>query len=125
MMKSGEVLNEINLEVHKIMESELIGLRLLKKSDIAKQNPAAPLFKKYYPHGATHFLGLDVHDVGNRFAKLKAGAVLTCEPGIYIPEEKMGIRIENNILVTNGKPVDLMANIPIEAEEIEEIMNSK
>jgi Xaa-Pro aminopeptidase len=125
LMKSGEVLNDINLEVHKIMESELIGLKLLKKSDIAKQDPAAPLFKKYYPHGAAHFLGLDVHDVGNRFAKLKPGAVLTCEPGIYIPEEKMGIRLENNILVTNGKPVDLMANIPIEAEEIEELMNNK
>ena len=67
-----------------------------------------------------------MHDVGNRFAKLKAGAVLTCEPGIYIREEKMGIRIENNLLVTaKGKPVDLMANIPIEAEHIEELMNSK
>jgi Xaa-Pro aminopeptidase len=125
MMRSGEVLNEINLEVHKIMQSELIGLKLLSKSEIAKQDPAAPLFKKYYPHGAAHFLGLDVHDVGNRFAKLQPGAVLTCEPGIYIPEEKMGIRLENNILITNGKPVDLMANIPIEADEIEELMNSK
>ena len=66
-----------------------------------------------------------MHDLGNRFEKLKSGAVLTCEPGIYIREEKLGIRIENNILVTNGKPIDLMANIPIEVEEIEDIMNSK
>ena len=76
-------------------------------------------------HGTSHFLGLDVHDLGNRFEKLRSGAVLTVEPGIYIREEKLGIRIENNILVTNGKPVDLMANIPIEVEEIEDIMNSK
>lgn len=125
MMRSGAVLNDINKEVHKLMESELIGLKLLKKSEVAKQSPDAPLFKKYFPHGTAHFLGLDVHDVGNRFDKLKAGAVLTCEPGIYIREEKMGIRIENNILVTDKKPIDLMANIPIETGEIEEIMNSK
>lgn len=125
MMKAGEVLNDLNLEVGKIMESELIGLKLLKKEDVKNQSKAAPLYKKYFPHGTAHFLGLDVHDVGNRFGKLKAGAVLTCEPGIYIREEKLGIRIENNILVTNGKPTDLMANIPIEAEEIEELMNSK
>ena len=125
MMRAGVVLNELNLEVGKIMESELIGLKLLKKEDVKNQSKSAPLYKKYFPHGTSHFLGLDVHDVGNRFGKLKAGAVLTCEPGIYIREEKLGIRIENNILVTNGKPTDLMANIPIEAEEIEELMNSK
>ncbi|MCW5908449.1 MAG: aminopeptidase P family protein [Chitinophagales bacterium] len=125
MMKAGVVLDELNKEVGKFMESELIQLRLLKKSEVNKQSKDNPLYKKYFPHGTAHFLGLDVHDVGNRFGKLKAGAVLTCEPGIYIREEKLGIRIENNILVTNGKPVDLMANIPIEAEEIEEIMNSK
>ena len=100
-------------------------LRLLKKSDINKQNTNYPAYKKYFPHGTAHFLGLDVHDVGNRFEKLKPGAVLTCEPGIYIREEKMGIRIENNLVVTKDKPIDLMANIPIEADEIEEIMNSK
>lgn len=125
MMKAGVILDELNTEVGKIMESELIQLRLLKKSEIKKQSKSNPLYKKYFPHGTAHFLGLDVHDVGNRFDKLKAGAVLTCEPGIYIREEKLGIRLENNILVTNDKPIDLMANIPIEAEEIEEIMNSK
>jgi Xaa-Pro aminopeptidase len=125
MMRTGIVLNELNTEVGKVMESELIKLKLLTKEDVKKQSKANPAYKKYFPHGTAHFLGLDVHDVGNRFEKLKAGAVLTCEPGIYIREEKLGIRLENNILITSGKPVDLMANIPIEADEIEEIMNSK
>lgn len=125
LMKPGITLTELNDEVRLIMESELIALRLLKKSEVARQDKHRPLYKKYFPHGTAHFLGLDVHDVGNRFAKLKAGAVLTCEPGIYIREEKMGIRIENNLLLTKDKPIDLMADIPIEAEEIEELMNSK
>jgi Xaa-Pro aminopeptidase len=125
MMKPGVVLHELNQGVGQLMEEELVKLRLLKKSEINKQDKNSPLYKKYFPHGTAHFLGLDVHDVGNRFDKLKAGAVLTCEPGIYIREEKLGIRLENNILVTKDKPVDLMANIPIEAGEIEEIMNSK
>jgi Xaa-Pro aminopeptidase len=125
MMRSGAVLNDLNQEAGKLIEAELIGLKLLKKSEIAKQDKNNPLYKKYFPHGTSHFLGIDVHDVGNRYAKLQAGAVLTCEPGIYIREEQLGIRIENNILVTKGKPIDLMANIPIEVEEIEEIMNTK
>ena len=125
MMKVGEVMNEINQEAGKLMEAELIKLKLLGKDEVRKQDKAAPLYKKYFPHGTAHFLGLDVHDLGNRYEKLKAGSVLTCEPGIYIREEKLGIRIENNILITSGKPVDLMANIPIEADEIEELMNSK
>jgi Xaa-Pro aminopeptidase len=125
MMRQGVVLQQLNEEVGKLMESELIGLKLLTKDDIKKQSKDRPAYKKYFPHGTAHFLGLDVHDVGKRYEKLKAGAVLTCEPGIYIPEEKLGIRIENNILVTKDKPLDLMANIPIEAEEIETIMNSK
>ncbi len=125
LMRPGITLTELNDEVRLIMESELIDLRLIRKSEVAKQDKSNPLYKKYFPHGTAHFLGLDVHDVGNRFAKLKAGAVLTCEPGIYIREEKLGIRIENNLLVTKDKPVDLMAYIAIEAEEIESIMNSK
>lgn len=125
MMREGLVLYDFNMEVGKIMESELIGLKLLDKAAVKKQDPKAPLYKKYFPHGTAHFLGIDVHDIGDRYAKLKAGAVLTCEPGIYIREEKIGIRIENNILITKGKPTDLMATIPVEAEEIEELMNSK
>ena len=125
MMKEGMVLFDFNKEVGKIMEAELIKLKLLDKNDVKKQDTNNPLFKKYFPHGTGHFLGIDVHDIGDRYAKLKAGAVLTCEPGIYIREEKIGIRIENNILITKGKPTDLMANVPIEADEIEELMNSK
>lgn len=125
LMKAGTVLADLNTAVGDIMQAELIKLGLLKTADVKKQNPESPLYKKYFPHGTAHFLGLDVHDVGDRYAKLPAGAVLTCEPGIYIPEENLGIRIENNIVVTNGKPIDLMKDIPIEAEEIETIMNSK
>ena len=74
-------------------------------------------------HGTSHYLGLDVHDVGSMELPMQAGMVFTCEPGIYIPEEKIGIRLENDILVTDSNPVDLMKNIPIEAEEIEMLMN--
>ena len=73
-------------------------------------------------HGTSHFLGLDVHDIGNRYELIKAGMVFTCEPGIYIPEEGLGIRLENDILITSKEPVDLMSNIPLEVEEIEELM---
>lgn len=125
MMREGMVLFDFNKEVGKMMESELIKLKLLDKASVKKQDEKNPLYKKYFPHGTAHFLGIDVHDIGNRYGKLKAGAVLTCEPGIYIREEKIGIRIENNIVITKGKPLDLMANIPIEADEIEELMNSK
>jgi Xaa-Pro aminopeptidase len=125
MMTAGAVLGEINREAGRIMESELIGLKLLDKTAVKKQSKDAPLFKKYYPHGVGHFLGLDVHDVGFAEAKLRKGAVLTCEPGIYIREEGIGIRLENNILVGDRKPVDLMAGIPIEAEEIETLMHER
>ena len=125
MMSTSIKLDELNMEVGKIMEGELIGLKLLNKQEVAKQNKNQPLFKKYFPHGTSHFLGINVHDVGNRFEKIAAGTVLTCEPGIYIREEGFGIRIENDILVTKKGTVDLMKNIPIEADEIESIMNKK
>jgi len=73
-------------------------------------------------HGTSHFLGLDVHDIGNRYKEMQAGMVFTCEPGIYIPEENLGIRLENDILITEKGPVDLMAKIPVEADEIESLM---
>jgi Xaa-Pro aminopeptidase len=123
MLVEGTILDEYHKEVGKIMESELIGLNLLDKHDVSKQNPDAPLYKKYFMHGTSHFLGLDVHDIGNRYEKMKAGMVFTCEPGIYIAEEGLGIRIENDILITKSGNVDLMANIPIEADEIESLMN--
>ncbi len=123
MLVVGAVIPKYQDEVGKVMEQELIGLGLLKKEDVAKQDPKQPLYKKYFMHGTSHFLGLDVHDIGNRYLPLQAGMVLTCEPGIYIPEEGLGIRIENDILITEKGPVDLMANIPIEADEIEELMS--
>jgi Xaa-Pro aminopeptidase len=109
--------------VGKIMESELIGLGLLDAAEVRKQDLDKPLYKKYFMHGTSHFLGLDVHDVGDKYRKIEPGMVFTCEPGIYIREEGLGIRLENNILITPGGNTDLMATIPIEAGEIEELMN--
>ena len=100
----------------------MIGLGLLKRDEVEKQDPEKPLYKKYFMHGTSHHLGLDVHDLGTRFAPIQAGMVFTCEPGIYIPEESIGVRIENDILVTDGNPIDLMSMIPIETAEIEELM---
>jgi Xaa-Pro aminopeptidase len=125
MLKPGAILAEYNKEVGNIMEAELIGLGLLDKDKVANQDPANPLYKKYFMHGTSHFLGIDVHDIGNRYAPMQAGNVFTCEPGIYIPEEKLGIRIENDILITENGVIDLMADIPVEVEEIEDLMNSK
>jgi Xaa-Pro aminopeptidase len=123
MLVPGNNITDYHREVGKLMEEELIKLRLLKASDVKKQNPESPLYKKYFMHGTSHHLGLDVHDYGNRYRKFEAGMVFTCEPGIYIREENLGIRIENDILISKKGPVDLMANIPIEADEIEELMN--
>ena len=105
------------------MESELIGLKLLDREAVSKQDPDAPLYKKYFMHGTSHFLGLDVHDVGNKYRRFEPGMVFTVEPGIYIREEGLGIRLENNVLITESGNIDLMANIPLEAEEIESLMN--
>ncbi len=122
MLRPGTILNDYNNEVGKIMEGELIKLGLLNADEVKKQNPDTPLYKKYFMHGTSHFMGLDVHDLGNRFVPMKAGMVFTCEPGIYVPEENIGIRIENDILVSDKDPIDLMATIPIEVEEIEQLM---
>ncbi len=123
MLVTGNLWDEYHVEVGKIMESELIGLGLITKDDITKQDPEWPAYKKYFPHGTSHFLGLDIHDVGNKYRRFEPGNVFTCEPGIYIREEGLGIRLENNILITADGNVDLMAHIPIEADEIEELMN--
>lgn len=122
MLVPGNTIEKYHAEVGKLMEQELIHLGLLKAEDVAAQNPDAPLYKKYFMHGTSHFLGLDVHDVGDFKRPIEAGMVFTCEPGIYIPEEKLGIRLENDILVTEEGPVNLMADIPIEADEIEALM---
>jgi len=112
-------------EIEKIMESELLKLKLLTKTDIKNQSKNNPALKKYFYHGTSHMLGLDVHDVGNMHDKMQIDSVWTVEPGIYIKEEGFGIRLENNVVVRKKGVFDLMQNIPIEAEEIEEIMNSK
>jgi Xaa-Pro aminopeptidase len=124
MLKPGVTLADYNLEVGKIMEEELIKLGLLNKEEVAKQDEKNPLYKKYFMHGTSHFLGIDVHDIGNRYAPMQVGNVFTCEPGIYIPEENIGIRIENDIYIGENGNIDLMADIPIEVEEIESIMQS-
>ncbi|MFA6246891.1 MAG: aminopeptidase P family protein [Mucilaginibacter sp.] len=125
MLVAGTVWNDYHDEVGKIMTGELIDLGLLKKHEVEKQDPKMPLYKKYFMHGTSHHLGLDVHDYASRYKPFEVGNILTCEPGIYIPEEGLGIRLENDILITKDGNRDLMANIPIEAEEIEELMNAK
>ena len=110
-------------EVGKMMESELIGLGLLDKTDVANQDKNNPAYKKYFMHGTSHHIGLDVHDIENRSTPFNEGMVLTVEPGIYIPNENLGIRLENDVLITKDGQHDLMRNIPLEAEEIEDLMN--
>ena len=125
MLVPGTIIPDYHQEVGRLMESELIKLKLIDATDIKNQDPAWPAYKKYFMHGTSHFLGLDTHDVGLFHEPIKAGMVFTCEPGIYIPEEGIGIRIEDDLVVQeNGNPFNLMANIPIEVEEIESIMNS-
>jgi Xaa-Pro aminopeptidase len=118
----GESINSINAMVAIMIQDKLIELNLLTHKDVRDQNPTNPAYMKYYYHGVSHFMGLDVHDPGGKDVILEEGMVVTCEPGIYIPEEAMGIRLENDILVA-PKPVNLMKNIPIEVEEIENIIN--
>jgi Xaa-Pro aminopeptidase len=107
------------------MQEELLKLGLLRPAEVKKQSPDKPALKKYFMHGIGHPLGLDVHDVGSTTEPMQAGWVLTVEPGIYIKDEGLGIRLENNILLRVGGNVDLMESIPIEADEIEELMNRK
>lgn len=122
LIVAGNTMENLRKEVGKIMESELIGLGLLTRQDVATQNEDYPLYRKYFPHGISHHLGLDVHDVGSRYETFKAGMLFTNEPGIYIPEEGIGVRLENDILITENGNIDLMENIPIEIDEIEELM---
>jgi len=119
----GNLWDEYQQAAEKFIEEELIGLGLFTREDVEKQNPESPLFKKYFMHGVSHHLGLDVHDVWNKYRRFEAGMVFTIEPGIYIREEGLGIRLENNILITEDGNIDLMANIPIEADEIEALMS--
>lgn len=123
MLRPGTDHKKMQQEVIKIMEEELIGLGLFDKEDVKRQDPSNPMYKKYFMHGTSHSLGLDVHDVGDTSTPMQPGMVFTCEPGIYIREEGIGIRLENDVLVTSGDPDDLMKNIPIDYQEIESLMN--
>lgn len=125
LLVPGTIMAEYHKEVGKMMEAELIKLKLIDSTDVKNQDPNWPAYKKYFMHGTSHFLGLDTHDVGLWHEPIKANMVFTCEPGIYIPEENLGIRIEDNLVVQENGPVfNLMRDIPIEADHIEEIMNS-
>lgn len=125
LMVKGKMLDVLLGETEDLMEKELVSHKLIKSKQLKDKNEKHSAMKKYYPHGVSHFLGLDVHDVGYFNEPLRAGMVLTCEPGIYIREEGFGIRLENNIVIQKKGNLDLMENIPIEADEIEELMNSK
>jgi Xaa-Pro aminopeptidase len=116
---------DYHIEVGKLMTSELLGLGLIDKVDVQNEDPNWPAYKKYFMHGTSHHMGLDTHDYGLLWEPMKANMVFTVEPGIYIPEEGFGIRLEDDVVVQeHGEPFNLMRNIPIEAEEIEDLMNS-
>jgi len=125
LLTPGLMMNEYHSEVGKIMEDQLLQLGLIDKTDIKNQDSNWPAYKKYFMHGTSHFIGLDTHDVGIWTEPIKDGMCFTVEPGIYILEENLGIRLEDDVVVQkHGEPFNLMKNIPIEADEIEELMNS-
>jgi Xaa-Pro aminopeptidase len=125
LLVPGIMLADYHVQVGQLMEEQLLKLKLLSSGDIALQKPESPAYKKYFMHGTSHFLGLDTHDVGLWNEPVRAGMVFTCEPGIYIPEEGIGVRIEDDLVVQEvGPPINLMASIPIEVEEIEGLMNA-
>lgn len=123
LLRPGNTLPEYHKQVGELMTEQLIKLGLLDKTDVKNQHPDMPAYKNYFMHGTSHHIGLDVHDIGNVFRKMDTGMVFTVEPGIYIQEENIGIRLENDVVITEEGIFDLMRNIPIEADEIEELMN--
>ncbi len=124
LLKPGILLNDYHKQVGKLMEDQLLQLNLITKNDIKQQDPNWPAYKKYFMHGTSHYIGLDTHDVGSWINPIEKNMVFTVEPGIYIPEENLGIRLEDDVVVQEkGEPFNLMKNIPIEAEEIEDLMN--
>lgn len=122
ILKPGISILAYTAKVNVYMEQQLVNLGLISKADIKNQDPANPAYRKYFYHGVTHHLGIDVHDIGTKHLPIKEGMLFTVEPGIYIEEEQMGIRIENNIWITKTGHVDLFKNIPITVEEIERCM---
>ena len=125
MLVPGTIWADYHVEVGKLMTSELLTLGLLDKADVQNQDPDWPAYKKYFMHGTSHHIGLDTHDYGILTEPMMANQVFTVEPGIYIPEEGFGIRLEDDLVIQKkGEPFNLMGNIPIEADEIEDLMNS-
>ncbi len=125
MLVPGTLWEDYHVEVGKIMTSELLGLKLLDKADVQNENKDWPAYKKYFMHGTSHHIGLDTHDYGLLHEPMQANMVFTVEPGIYVPDEGFGIRLEDDVVIQeSGEPFNLMQNIPIEAEEIEALMNS-
>jgi Xaa-Pro aminopeptidase len=122
LYRPGGTINEINETTHRLMEQEMIKLGLFIAEDVKNQNPNKPLERKYLMHGMSHHIGLDVHDSIDKFKPFAPGMILTCEPGIYIREEGIGIRIENDLLITEGEPINLFEGLPTEIEEIEAVM---
>lgn len=125
LLKPGVIPSEYETQMASLVETQLINLGLLNATEIANQDPEKPLYKKYFMHGTAHHLGLDVHDVGLYSQPLEEGMVLTCEPGIYIPEEGIGCRLENDYLITKDGNQNLTEAMPIEIEDIEDIMNNR
>jgi Xaa-Pro aminopeptidase len=124
LLLPGVIMADYHKAVGILMEEQLVKLQLISLDDIKNQKADWPAYKKYFMHGTSHFIGLDTHDVGLWHEPIKAGMVFTCEPGIYIPEEGLGIRLEDDLLVQKtGAPFNLMGNIPLEAEDIEDLMN--
>lgn len=117
----GNTIDDINLQAGLWLQEKMVGLGLLTVEDIENHEGENPIYYRYFMHGTSHFIGLDVHDVGTKQTPLEKGMVLTCEPGLYIAEENIGIRIETNVLV-DDIPIDLMADYPVEVEEIEKAM---
>jgi len=125
LLVPGTMWDAYHVEVGKLMTSELLGLGLIDKVDVQNEDPKWPAYKKYFMHGTSHHMGLDTHDFGALKSPMQANMVFTVEPGIYIPEENMGIRLEDDVVIqAKGSPVNLMQNISIEIDEIEALMNS-
>ncbi len=125
MLTPGTFWADYHVEVGRLMTSELLGLGLLDKADVQNENPEWPAYKKYFMHGTSHHMGLDTHDYGILTEPMQANMVFTVEPAIYIPAEGFGIRLEDNVVIQEtGEPFNLMKNIPIEADDIESLMNT-
>jgi Xaa-Pro aminopeptidase len=123
LFKEGNSIEGIYKEIIPILEEEMIRLKLFTAAEVKTvKEPGRPLWQFYFPHGLSHHIGLDVHDPGEKHAALTAGMVVSCEPGIYIPKENIGVRIETDLLITHDKPIDMFNDLPVEIEEIEQIM---